>query len=229
MQAVDPNKRDIEESYTSATAASNLTVKSERRGDADLLIAAAWSKSRIGAALLRLHSEWDGAEKPKKPTNAQIEALAATFARDQDGNTAVHIGDKLTAVRPIVAARWRANEWHQHELRLLFQHLKTLPEVRLQLTMKATIWQMPMPDDVTAAVLRWWLDPTCPACEGRRWQVVPGTGRLSDKPCPACHGTGVQVVPYGGNGRRLANFMDECTGDARASIRNRLRNMTGRR
>jgi len=56
----------IDERYTTATHTSNMRVQADKRGDADLMIAAGWSPSRIGSALLRLHSEWDGAEHPVK-------------------------------------------------------------------------------------------------------------------------------------------------------------------
>lgn len=43
---------------------------------------------------------------------------------------------------------------------------------------------------VVAVVLRWWLADVCPACEGRRFEVVSGTPMLSDRHCHACGGTG---------------------------------------
>lgn len=57
-------KPDIAEMYTSATHTSNLRVEAEIRGQADMIIAAGMSPSRLGSALLRLHSEFDGASKP---------------------------------------------------------------------------------------------------------------------------------------------------------------------
>jgi len=49
----------IEEQYASANDSSNLRVEAERRSDADILIAAGWSASRIGAALMRLQTKAD--------------------------------------------------------------------------------------------------------------------------------------------------------------------------
>jgi hypothetical protein len=46
----------IDEQYTSATNTSNMRVEADRRGDADLVIAAGWSNSRLGMTLLRLHT-----------------------------------------------------------------------------------------------------------------------------------------------------------------------------
>lgn len=53
----------IEESYQVAGNTSDLTVEADRRGAADVLIAAGWSPTRIGAALMRLHSEYDAAQR----------------------------------------------------------------------------------------------------------------------------------------------------------------------
>ncbi|MBK5204345.1 MAG: hypothetical protein JJD98_02740 [Polaromonas sp.] len=51
----------IEERYVTANNTSNLKVEAERGGAADLLIAAGWSASRLGAALMRLHTKYDRA------------------------------------------------------------------------------------------------------------------------------------------------------------------------
>lgn len=51
----------ISERYISGANATDLTVRSERDGAVEALVSVAWSRSKVGAALLRLHSEWDGA------------------------------------------------------------------------------------------------------------------------------------------------------------------------
>ena len=59
------DKPSVDETYSRAGNTSNLTVEADRRGDADVLIAAGMvgaSKS-LGMALLRLHSEYDGASR----------------------------------------------------------------------------------------------------------------------------------------------------------------------
>lgn len=51
--------------------------------------------------------------------------------------------------------------------------------------------------DTARAVLQWWLNPTCTACEGRGHPIVPGTARLDDsRECPECHGTGKSLVEH---------------------------------
>jgi hypothetical protein len=63
-ETMSDNIITTEERYTSATHASNLRCESDKPGQIDPIIAAGMSPSRMGAALLRLHSEYDGASKP---------------------------------------------------------------------------------------------------------------------------------------------------------------------
>ena len=67
--------RTVDEAYSSAGNTSDLTVKAERRSDADVLIACGMTPGLLGAALLRLHSEWDGAAKPRKLTETDARLL----------------------------------------------------------------------------------------------------------------------------------------------------------
>jgi hypothetical protein len=91
-------KPDIGEMYTSATHASNLRVEADRPGPADMIIAAGMSHSRLGAALLRLHSEYDGASKPPgKATQTDATLLMVSLkslpgVRDQLSIIAARLG-----------------------------------------------------------------------------------------------------------------------------------------
>ena len=67
--------RTVAEAYSSAGNTSDLTVKADKRTDADVLIAAGWSPGLLGAALLRLQSEWDGTAKPSKLTETDARLL----------------------------------------------------------------------------------------------------------------------------------------------------------
>lgn len=58
--------RTVDEAYATAGNSSNLAVKADRRSDADVLIAAGWTPGLLGGALMRLHSEWDGAAKKRR-------------------------------------------------------------------------------------------------------------------------------------------------------------------
>ena len=77
------NTITTEEKYTSATHAINLRVEADRTGQADIIIAAGMSPSRLGAALLRLHSERDGASTPPPMTPERIAAFALTLKGTQ--------------------------------------------------------------------------------------------------------------------------------------------------
>jgi hypothetical protein len=68
-------RRTVEESYTSATNSSNLRCEADRRTDVDVLIAAGCTPGILGAALMRLHSEWDGCAKPRAMTETDARLL----------------------------------------------------------------------------------------------------------------------------------------------------------
>lgn len=60
--------RTVEESYTSATQSSNLRCDPDRRTDVDLLIAAGCTPGILGAALMRLRSEFDSSSEKQART-----------------------------------------------------------------------------------------------------------------------------------------------------------------
>lgn len=202
---MNDEKRGIEEVYTSAMTSSNLRVEAERRSDADVIIAAGWNQSRIGGALLRLHTEFDASEKPRMATAEQFMPIG-----------------KTTKEQRAFAAR-QAHAFNLHETGLLLQKLKALPDVRAQATLQLLKWGVEDAEVKAVQVLRWWLAQTCPVCSGTKFQVAEGTGRHNGKVCRACAGTGLREVPLGYDGRRLANFFDQCVERARASMQARLR------
>lgn len=82
--ATDQERPGVEERYEGAVHASRILLEEHRTGAADVLVAAGWSLSRTGMALLRLHSEWQAAAKPERMTRAQVEALAVTIKQCDD-------------------------------------------------------------------------------------------------------------------------------------------------
>lgn len=191
---LNDEKRTIEEAYSSATTTSDLRVEADRRGDADILIAAGWSMSRIGSALLRLHSEYDSAAHP-----------AHTTAKDFGG-------DKKAAHRH-----------NLHETALMLGRLKAMPSVREQVRIQALRWNMEGATDIAARMVQWWLCQVCPECHGTKFIAATGTGRLTARACGTCKGTGLAEIPCGAAGRRLANWMDETLHAGRRDISRRLR------
>ena len=216
------DRRTIEESYTSATSSSDLRCETRDgapRSDTDLLIAAGWSQSRVGAALLRLHTEWDGAEHVRP-------AGAADFAQDARARHPVSQGQTPAAAR--AQAENLARGHNAQQARLLLSHLKTMPAVREQLTLQLLKWKAEDAEQVAGAVLRWWLAPNCHACHGRKFEMAAGAARLSSKACRPCAATGKLRIPHGEAGRRLANWMDDSVQIARISIGKRLHQSMGR-
>lgn len=132
----------IEEKYETASNTGDLTLTLDPDlpgGAPDVLIAAAWGEVRMGGALLRLHSEWSGSEKPVKPTKESIKALVGTKQKPMQGMPKLEDEDRgLTGAE---AGRY-ASAWYAHEMAMLLQKLKTLPEVREQLTFQAMKWRM---------------------------------------------------------------------------------------
>lgn len=208
------DRPSIDERYSSATHATKLTVDPDHTGAADMLIAAGWSPSRLGAALLRLVSEWDGAEKPK-PLNARgMNLLAAQIAREHG---------RETTDADHRAARAQAAQWLEHENKILMGKLKTLPEVRGALTVWVHDQRIPEHQQAAAETLMWWLDATCRHCHGRKWEIIKDTGRLSDKVCPACRGSGERPRPGGIETGSILHYLDKCVEIGRAGMKQRLR------
>lgn len=67
---------NISERYARACNSSNLKVEAERGSIADVLIASGWSKSRVGGALMRLHTEYGSFRMPPNATR-KIDAMLA--------------------------------------------------------------------------------------------------------------------------------------------------------
>lgn len=208
-----------DERYTTAITTDNLRMDTREHaaiGDVDVLTAAAWAPARLGSALLRLASEYGSAERPRISTAGDFINHAQSVLR----STEVTPTQQMIAQR----AQQEADRANGQAITLLAMRLKTLPDVRRELTMQLKAWGHDKPEDAALAIVAWWLHRVCGKCEGRGYDVIPGTARLSAKACKACHGSGESRVPQGDAGRRLANHMDDCLSRARQSIKNRLRN-----
>jgi len=224
------DRPNVEETYTEAVSASNLRFETRDGspiGASGLLIAAAWSPSRLGAQLMRLHSEWDGCAKPDRPTAELINQLALTvpdaLKASRSGPGKVMVDGKLLTRE--AWASMEAHRWYEQELRMLIGRLKTLPDARRELAIQAVKWRIYDPIPTAGAVIKYWLDQTCNTCDGLKWKKTAGAPSLSNRVCHACGGTGIGQPPHGDEGRRLLNYMDDCVSRARASIQSRLGQM----
>lgn len=212
-------KPNLSERYSTAISTSNMRVDVDRSTPADLVIAAGMNQHRLGMALRRLQTEWDAAAKPTRPTAQAIKALAASYARIPSTGLVDVEGIFYT---PEQAAHREADLWHAHEVGILFQRLKTLPEVRAGLAHWATWKGLENPEHAVGAVLQWWLHPVCPACHGAKKKVVEGTGRTSSKDCRPCRGTGERNLPYGSSGRIILGYMRGAMNESGVDMKRRF-------
>jgi hypothetical protein len=213
----------VEEQYQTAGNTSNLTVEADRRGAGDVLIAAGWSPSRVGMALLRLHSEWHALAKPKRASKETLEALTGRLKADEAKarEAAEWKGERYVAPKESAAERAarEAQRWYANELRLLAQGLKSRPVVWEQIGQWIAI--KGISPEVAAEALLHWLDPTCRTCDGHGLRKVPNQPALSARQCHKCHGTGHTPHPHGS--AKLLSWMDDCVQKARQSLKKRLR------
>ena len=111
-----------------------------------------------------------------------------------------------------------AHRWYMHELGMLFQKLKTLPEVRILVAEYAWLQGFENPHTKAAAIMSWWLDHRCLMCSGGKWEMIPGTKRHSNRACEECKGSGEAAIPHGWQGRRILGEVEESVNQARGSI-----------
>lgn len=146
-------KPDTAEQYSVATNASNLRVEmdSDRRSQADVLMAASWSASRVGSALLRLHSEWDSAEHPRKGTPIYIHEMGLLLG-------------KLKALPDV-----------RHQLVIQADRWKI--EKPLDVVAAVLIWWLDSActecHGVKTVEVRGGRPRTCPACKGTGFAKIP--------------------------------------------------------
>lgn len=216
----DTDRPGIDEQYISATNATDLRVEADRRGAADFLIAAGWSKKELAGALDHLKAEWDSAAKPRRPIPRLVQALES-YIRQEDRAAeaeAKRLGMAWTPPGPLAdRARERADAWYANELRMFAQSMKS----------RAAVWAYLAPwlawkgiaEEVGAAALLHWLDPNCPHCEGHGRRKVPHSpARLAI--CNKCHGSGKRAAPPGS--AKVLDFMGERVERAGHHMRRRL-------
>lgn len=204
---------NTQERYATATQSSSLRVQADVRGDADYLIAAGWCKSRIGAALMRLQAEWDGAERwsvrvPVKPTKRAIQAEA---------QVSMTKGIRKITVASMEAARLKLEKRYENELAKVMRSLKSLPEAAMNLKIKLALEGQSA--DLAAPVLLYWLDPVCKVCQGQKYQLAPCKTKLSGRACGCCDGAGIAKAPGGEAGRDAVGFLDSCISRAGREVR----------
>ena len=212
----EQQKLTITERYSSAINASNLRVEAGRNGQIDYIMAMAWSPSRVGSALMRLHSEWDGASKPHRITQEAVNQFAATLTGTKEEKTA--------------KAQRIAQDWHLHECALLLGKLKSLPSARAQLEIWARRQHIADAEWRVAEILLWWLSHVCPVCSGRGKEIIRDTPSLSHRDCRACHGTGETQIPhqpgdayYLAESKKILRYISDCVMTTQSSAKQWLK------
>lgn len=199
-----------QERYAAATQSSHLRLDARVTGDADYLIAAGLTKARFGAALMRLQSEWDSSPRriPRRPTRREIAWVAQKS-----------LGRGITKVTKDAseAARQKLEATYHSEVALLSMSLRSMKGVCQHLAIKLLLDGMSN-ESVTQMVLGW-LDPVCPFCSGRKFQLAKWSEtELSEEVCGGCGGSGDR--PFAGEVEEAARaYMSECIGYARHGIK----------
>lgn len=201
------DRPDAGEQYLTAMNTSDLTVEADRRGAADVLIAAGFAgqSNVLGQALSRLQAEWDKSAKPRKATEAEIEAAAA--ASPKHGKPDIHKARTVALVGYATAMRKRAEQMpgRPEVLRLLGEWAQAKG----------------VDPDILSPALFFFLAPTCPVCDGLGHRKLPDAPVLG-KTCNHCNGTG--KWPRTMEAERVDSFIRGCVARAKHSRKEFLRN-----
>jgi hypothetical protein len=219
MFDVSTEKPDVQESYQTAINTTDLTVEADRRGAGDVLIAAGWSESRLGQALIRLQGEWDGAGKPRKLTELEIEHYAQVEANNLARERKLPKG----AVKPDVRKmRTAALIGYSQGMKRRAEQMRARVEVMELLA----DWALMRGVDAAllGPALTHWTTPTCPVCDGHGKRKLPEAPVLG-KQCHHCNGSGERPRPL--NSDRILNYLADCTAKAKRSMGRRMRNTEG--
>lgn len=220
----DDSPPTTEERYESATSTSDLTVgggmvpKDRRAGQGDVVAAAGLAGGRLrpdgqggyvllppndssmGMALLRLHSEWSSAAKPRR-IGPEVVAKLAEQMRRQDA---------------MDRAQEESQRWYTNEVRLLATRLKSRHDALAQLAQWAA--GKGIGHDTAAEALLHWLDPSCPHCNGLG---VRHFEHQAARTCHKCHGAGERERPTGS--WLVLQKIEYALSVARGKLRKRLR------
>lgn len=190
----------LQEQYELATNTSDLTLRPHRRGAADLLIASGLSATELSAGLAHLRSQWPSA-KPRKFTEQQVAERAAELPM-RKGKPDL----KRARSEHLVA--------YYLSVKRAAESLPGRPDVLRQLLVWAAM--KGIDGAVVGPALTWWVDSTCPVCDGH------GVRRLPDAPvlgaaCHHCHGSGKRDKPPEAD--RVLSYIAHVLANARQGMR----------
>lgn len=182
----------LPESYARAIESSRLEVLADERCSVDMLIAAGWINETLGTMLFRLRAEFDMVRSAQRQSARNVHAAElhtgrlaaaqakATTAEDKAMWTALHEQAAKDAKNAALTER-----------ALIMVHLKSLPGTVEALHRFGSMWatkQKFMRDDravsaIVGKALDAWLDPICPACDGRGFTGGMGIPMVICQPC----------------------------------------------
>lgn len=210
MYTETSDRPGLDEQYISATNTSDLTLR-EGACAADHLIAAGLMGNRMGMALIHLRAEWDAADKPRKPIEAEInfraELLQSVLGRGDNGKPDIR------------RARIEALIGYERALRARAEKLRGRAAVLGLLREWALLRHVDA--DLLSPALYHWLNPGCPVCDGHGMRKIEGAPALSTKQCHHCAGTGSWPRPLGAE--RVSDYLKSCVGKARRDRKYLLR------
>lgn len=226
MTVDEDSRPSTAERYAAATHSSDLKVHNEKRGDVDMLIANGWVGDRLGTLLFRLRGEFDSIRSEHRAAERVLAAAESDNHRmhraglDEDADAQME-----AAERAALTAR-----------ALIMVHLQSLPAavnalVAFALMEAAHAKFFPRGSgrgiqEIAGKALESWLDPICPACDGRGHNGGFGVALVL---CARCHGSGVRRPRLARDeaghefGRRLLCAMDRKTDRVARSMRQFLK------
>lgn len=198
-------RRSLDEAYLCATNASDLTLNPDRICAATHLIAAAVSGNRMGSALLHLVAEWSSADKPRKMTEAEIEARAKELPKNK-GKPDIRRARTEALLGYATGMRHRA-----HRLIGWLPALSIMGEWAVSRGVDV---------DLLSPALYHFLNKTCPVCDGHGFRKLPDAPVLG-KRCHHCEGSGEWPRPLGA--QRVHDWLQGCIAKARMDRQSAIR------
>jgi hypothetical protein len=187
-----------EDLYVRSLSSKNLRAEGRIAGDVDALIAAGWVRDGLATRLYRARAEFDAIKGEWDLLERKYqEQLVA--ARQEAGSVAVG----PTKAPAMYAA---AEDEVLRRRAFVLLGMKSLNDARSALSafvvgMAGRDGLELSADDLARLVgriLDQFLDPLCATCQGVRFKVVQGTGRLSSVVCGHCRGSGRRPLKFGG-------------------------------
>ena len=200
MRASDENPITLGERYSIATETSNLRLM-ERRGDADLIIAAGLSPNALASSVYRLRIEYDSVRAEHRRAEDQMRTSETEALRQKDDAPPDPKADKKfeprTAAQKALAIRKQAAADALTAHVLILAQLSSLREAKERFGAFA-IQESAMGRKrrkaaevlyLAGRVLDVHLAPTCPHCAGRGFNGAPQLGEVQTQ-CRPCKGLG---------------------------------------